>query len=137
MKLLTIRLPSNKTIGHLITFKGSTSVFDNSQNCLLRKQVVLRISPASIGIVLVTVSCGLIVFAMISMILGFLELIFGVAVSDSDFYVESAILGAIGGMVWGMAGGFLTICFATCKLWQPAFVGEQFRQSGGQPLTGR
>ncbi len=86
---------------------------------------------ASIGIVLVAASCGLVAFTLISMIFGFFGLMFGVAVSDSDFYLESAVLGTIGGMIWGMAGGFLAICFATCKLWHPAIAWNPLRQSGG------
>jgi hypothetical protein len=54
---------------------------------------------------------------IVSFAFGVLGMLFGFAVAQTDFLYEAGIIGTVGGMIWGMAAGFLTIVFLLVRLW--------------------
>ena len=71
----------------------------------------------SISVVLLTFSSGALAFLIVSMLFGALGVLFGFAVSSSDYLFEAGIIGTIGGMVWGIAAGFLAMVFILFRFW--------------------
>ena len=69
----------------------------------------------SLGIVLTTIALGGIVFALICLAFGVMGLLFGMMVSANASF-ESALVGAVGGMIWGIAGALLAMVFTAMRI---------------------
>jgi len=73
----------------------------------------------SLGMVLLTGGFGAAVFLIVCCIFGLLGLAFGFMMSYGDLSLDAAVVGAAGGMIWGMAGGMLAVFYSVIRTWMP------------------
>ena len=83
----------------------------------------MKVFSKAIGEVLLTMLAGFSAFVIVSLGFGLLGLLFGFAVAQSDFLFEAGIIGTVGGMIWGMAGAFLTMVFFMVRFWNSSSIG--------------
>ncbi len=73
----------------------------------------------SLGMVFLTGGFGAAVFLIVCCVFGFLGLAFGFMMSYGDLSLDAAVVGAAGGMIWGMAGALLAVFYSVLKTWMP------------------
>jgi len=72
----------------------------------------------SVAVIVATLTFGGTVFVLICLAFGLLGLLFGMMVAF-DLCLDAAVMGATGGIIWGMAGGMMAIGYSVLKIWQP------------------
>lgn len=79
----------------------------------------LHFFAGSIGIVLLTILVGVTVFSIISVACGLACVLLAIIVDQKEMIPDVALLGTVGGSVWGFAG--LIVCLAVCanRIWMP------------------
>lgn len=83
------------------------------------QQKLLKFAESIVAVVFTLIASAL-VFSVISLGFGLLGILLGWAASSSDFWFEAGIIGTVGGMIWGIAGGFLTMVYFFMRFWNPA-----------------
>lgn len=93
-----------------------SEVFQRSGSPLNWQQRLGKFAKA-IGAVITTLLAGVLAFTIISAAFGLLGMLFGFAVASTDYLFEAGVIGTVGGMIWGMAGSFLTVVFLLFRFW--------------------
>ncbi len=72
----------------------------------------------SLMIVVVALIAGLLAFAGVSMLFGLMALLFGTTTGFHDLGFDTAVIGTIGGMVWGMAASMIAATAVFVFYWK-------------------
>ncbi len=115
----TLALVATVVFGPAVIRTAWVSEIHRRQKKSFRWPERIRFFGGSVAVVLMTLSAGLLSFVVISAGFGVLGLVFGGAITSFEMGYEAAVMATVGGMVWGMAVGFLAMCFVVCKLWHP------------------
>ena len=78
----------------------------------------------SLAYVLLVSMFGLCVFVLISLMFGVFGWLFSVMVNAYALSGDAIVLGTVGGMAWGVVGGFLAVIALVMKTWMPRILVE-------------
>ncbi len=90
----------------------------------------LKYFASSLGVVLLTLLLACLAFVSVSMAFGLFALVLSSLMGMGDLWVDSAILGTAGGMVWGIAAAAFAICYAACQIWKPVVLRNSAKDCG-------
>ena len=73
----------------------------------------------SIGIVLLTVGLAVGAFLVVSLAFGVLGMLMSLMLGSASLSSDAAVIGTVGGMIWGFGGAVLATGYSMCKFWFP------------------
>ena len=79
----------------------------------------LKYFGTSVLVVLLTSFVSFAVFTLISMAFGLFCVGVALLVGQTDLLSDIAFIGMGGGMIWGVAGGIVSVCYCARKTWMP------------------
>jgi len=88
----------------------------------------------SIGVVVMTLAFSAIVFAVVSVVFGFVWVCLALSMGARDMLVDIAFVGTAGGTIWGMLGAMLAMGLCAAK-WKPKLADPEENQAHELELT--
>ena len=74
---------------------------------------------SSIGVVLLTVGLAVGAFLVVSLAFGVFGMLMSMMLGSASLSSDAAVIGTVGGMIWGVGGAVLATAYSICKLWFP------------------